>query len=129
METKVELRQYSRAAELLVRANLLLIGEYPLAYDVDNDADICLDSGIRIQVKSSLSKKCDDWTFNLARGAKRRKTANFSILDFIVCVGFIDLTLPPRYWIIPSSIFKKESTIHIYKTPKSSEKYNKYFNA
>lgn len=130
----IEQRQYSMAAELLVRAKLLLLGEYPLSFDVDNDADICLDDGTKIQVKSALLTKNQyhpkylNWCFSLKKG-HNQKIINPESINYLICVGFENLNLNPKIWIIPSqNLFPKfPQNIHIIQNKNS--KYEAFLDA
>lgn len=109
--------RFSKAAELYVRAKLLLLGFYPASFDTDDGCDIILDNGLRFQVKSALvssSSGAPSYTFALKMGheGKRINTKKF---DYLALVGFKDEKSieDVDFFIIPSTELTTKYTLRI----------------
>lgn len=109
--------RFSKAAELYVRAKLLLLGFYPASFDTDDGCDIILDNGIRVQVKSALSRlqgKRFVWAFSLKSGHEGRPL-DLNKFDYLICVGFIKTNTfeDSQTFIIPRSKLACRATLSI----------------
>ena len=128
----MENARIGKAAELLVRAQLLLRNEFPAVYDVDDGVDIVLKSGVRIHVKSALPYRYKHlrnnlWFISIRRGHNKRLT-DFSENDILACVLFdSDKSISKAtVFLIPTKeINSKGSVLALSKTSTRS-KYRKY---
>ena len=122
-----------KAAELIVRAKLLLLGYTPSSPDVDDGTDVILKNGLRIGVKSALpfyyKGGSPSWKIALKSGHDNKKLSKDDV-DILICVLFeknkeINSL---SFFIIPFNKIKATHTISLYKNSTTS-KYYKFKNA
>ena len=113
------------AGELRVMSELLLRGHNPAKSYLEDGADIVLENGLRIEVKSAhkLAQKRTKAYFFSLRGGHRKEKQDLSKCGAIIC-WCID---EDCFYIIPS-IEIQSSAIAIYDTSGSKSKYASYRN-
>lgn len=135
---KLSAPQIGIAGELRVRSELLLRGISAATYDFDSGADIVLDSGLRIQVKTCMNpqqdKKSYSWrySFNIRqrqvrRGSDGKYTKEFVRRDYSDTVNFFVLWCMKDnlFYIIPEKEMGQKISI-VISTPDKYRKYKKH---
>ena len=110
------------AGEFRVMSELLLRGHNPAKSYLENGADLVLENGLRVEVKSTHKlpqKRSHSYCFNFGNaGKKRLEDLNF---NFVVC-WCID---EDCFYIIPKQEIKAK-TIGIYTIASNKSKYAPY---
>jgi len=138
-------RKLGKAGELRVASELLLRGFSPSLACLDEGADIILDNGIKIQVKTARISKENDrsdehrYRFNLkswktvedrSKGVRRKQVpSDLSNVDFVVCWCVDD----DVFYIIPAEVIKGKICVRITAQGKGRgdspyEKYRENWN-
>uniref|UniRef100_A0A6M3J0I3 PD(D/E)XK endonuclease domain-containing protein n=1 Tax=viral metagenome TaxID=1070528 RepID=A0A6M3J0I3_9ZZZZ len=111
------------AGELRVMSELLLRGHNPAKSYLEEGADIILENGLKIEVKSShrhQAKRTTSYNWNLKCGT-RGKNSSKGMCDFVICWCIDD----DCFFVIPRAIIGE--IIGIYNvSEKSTSKYIQY---
>ena len=102
------------AGEFRIMSELILRG--------DNGIDIILDSGKRIQVKSSKRNGRRFYRFSLRKGNKKEIVDLATYCDFLICWGIEE----DMFWIIPTNKLKRRTSLSLSQLPKHRSLYGEY---
>jgi len=112
------------AGEFRVMSELLLRGHNPAKSYLENGADLVLENGIRVEVKSAHRcnvNRTTGYLFSL-KGGHRGKRQDLDSCDFLICWCIDD----DCFYIVPKSEVTK-TEIGIYNTsPNANHKYASY---
>ena len=115
------------AGEFRVMSELLLRGHNPAKSYLEDGADIILENGIKVEVKSAHrlpQKRARAYLFDLRRG-HHHSTNNLGWCDYVIC-WCIDDNI---FYVIPKEVIKPAVTLAIYNSSKSKSKYAFYKEA
>ena len=112
-------RKLGVAGELRVASELLLRGFSPSSNFLDEGADLTLENGLRLQVKSSrLTSKPDHYLFNFkswkahesrSKGVRLQLASDLKGIDYVILWG-VDTDV---FYIIPADLVRGKMTINI----------------
>ena len=114
------------AGELRVMSELLLRGHNPAKSYLENGADLILENGLRIEVKSKHKQTIKDhdiYQFSL-RGGHRKQNQNLDHCDFLICWCIDD----DCFYIIPTSSITTEASAICIFNHSSKRQWTKYLS-
>lgn len=119
------------AAEFRVMSELLLRGHNPAKSYLEDGADIILQTGIKIEVKSARRRSLRRDTNNQLgynfsfKGGKRKHPQDLNGFDFVICWCIDDNV----FYILPSSVVKSSGVTFVSTSDDAKHQFCNYKNA